>query len=143
MYIRFKNEFGRVEVRDVRRFDIRSADCEEGDGSTTHGAELYDLSFEIAGDFADMVVEYACGILLKGRAEVDAIRLRRRDTPVSVAKQYTDYCPDISGLAWFNSWEAAGRVMDALCQVLARGGQFFNLTIYGEDGEVTGDGWYW
>ena len=33
--------------------------------------------------------------------------------------------------------------MDALCQVLARGGQFFDLTIYGEDGEVTGDGWYW
>lgn len=139
MYIKFKNEFGRIEVRDVRRFDIRRADCEEEDGSATHGAELYDLSFELAGDFADMAVEYACGIMLEGQSGVDAIRFRKHGAPISVAKQYTDHCPDISALAWFHSREAAEGVLDELCGVLARGGQFFDLTIYGEDGRVRPD----
>lgn len=135
MYIKFKNEFGRIEVRDIRHFEIRAADCGEEDGSTTHGAELVDLGFELAGDFADAVVEYACGLLLGGHVPVDRIRFREQGAPVSVSDTYGKFSPDIASLAWFKSWAAAEKVLGYLCEAMGAGQQFFDLTHYGEDGE--------
>lgn len=135
MYIKFKNEFGRPEVRDVRHFDIRSVDCGEEDGSTTHGAELVDMGFELAADFVDAAVEYACGLLLGGRSDVDRVRCRKENAPVSVVKTYSHFCPDMAALAWFRSWEAAEEVREHICEALDAGKQFFDLTRYGEDGK--------
>ncbi len=44
--------------------------------------------------------------------------------------------PDGAALRWFSSWAVACKVLDKLCEAIARGDRLFDLTAYGEDGEV-------
>lgn len=46
---------------------------------------------------------------------------------------------DRAALHWFSSWAAATKALDKLCAALDAGKQFYDLTVYGEDGEAT----YW
>lgn len=139
MYIKFKGYHSGVRVRDVRRFGIRKEDCGEPDGTTTHGAELYDCSYEDAADFMDSCIEYGCGLLAESVREMRG-RAESRDNPYQSPWQVyaVDYT-DNSALAWFNSIEAAERVLSDLCAALDKGRRFFDLTRYNEEGWVAAE----
>ena len=142
MYTKYRDPLtGTVQVRDVRHFRIRPLDCEEEDGSTTHGAVICDGFVERAAFFGGALAGEIAGLLLDGDEKVHRRRTRKTDKVVTVDDVFTGM-PECEELAWFRSWEIAEKVMDKLCQVLANGRQFFDLTIYGEDGEVDSDGWY-
>lgn len=81
--------------------------------------------------------------------EVEAISIRRSDVDEddgTIAEGAELYDPgrgsgfgaedDRAALRWFSSWAVACRMLDKLCAALDAGKQFFNLTAYGEDGEV-------
>lgn len=135
MYIKYHDPVTRaIQVRDVRHFAIYSQDCEEEDGSVTHGAAIYDGMVERAACFAGVAVESAAAFLLDSTEAVWRMQHRRRDPVLSVSRYYDD--AEVAELAWFNSRDAAEAVMEDICEALAYGKQFFDLAEYGEAGNV-------
>lgn len=138
MYVKYLEGLsGREIVREVKGFCIEDEDCEEEDGGVTHGASICDAWMEEAAFFANCCAQDLAGLLLDSGEEARRRQCRMRDPAVTVDSVYQDL--DLRALAWFHSREAAEVVLDELCEVLARGGQFFDLTLYGEDGRMTPD----
>lgn len=132
MYVKYRdlNTLDSIVIRDVRYFKLTKKDVEGKFGTVTHGAAICDGGIEWDGFVRDATVEALAGYLLNSAEEVGRRQWRKRDSITCISDDLEDYAE----LAWFNSPEAAQRVMDDLCRALARGERFFDLTAYGEDG---------
>lgn len=135
MYIKYRYSEAGYRVRDVRHFAIRRSSCEEADGSLTDGAEIYDAGREEAADFADTFAAYQASLIADDAERVEAMSLSDRNPVDSLWDVYANEISDDSALAWFRSRLAADKVMGHLCEALAAGKQFFDMTRYGEGGE--------
>lgn len=135
MYFKYSVSAQVCHVREVRHLAIRRSACEERDGSVTNGAEIFDAEFESAADFADTFAAYMASLVVEDVRQVEAMSLPDRNPISSVWGTMDDFAGDYT-LAWFNTWAAAEKVLGEICDALARGERFFDLTSYGEDGEA-------
>ncbi len=133
MYIRYweMGSLDSIEVRDVRHFCIVPEECGMEDGSLVDGASIYDKSPEIAEDLANNFIQSLSSYLLGGEEKV-FVGFKKRTNVFSVEGFSEDY----GQLAWFESSAAAKKVLDEICKALDAGKQFFDLTLYGDDGNL-------
>ena len=130
MYIRYWNPayVGHFLVKDVRYFGIEDA------GEDEDGVNLYaicDLTIDsLSRQCNDAICSLATHILggdekiLRGAMYRDGIRCVNHDD---------EWKED---LAFFNSPQAAIKVLNEICAALDAGKQYFDLTVYDESGNL-------
>lgn len=135
MYVKYTDAItGTTKVRDISGFEVMPLDCTEEDGSVTHGAAICAGSINEAAFFAHSCMSELAAMLLDSQEEVDRRVWRKHDYVVTVDSRYAN--EEFRELAWFNSVSAATAVLEHICDKMKRGGQFFDLTAYGKNGEV-------
>lgn len=135
MFVKYKMPGCGIRVREVRHFAIRTSDCRGENGEIINGAELYDGAYESTAEMLDLFAEYLASLIAEDVEQVETMSQSQCNPIPSVWSAYGNDCADDAALGWFCSHEAAERVLNDLCGVLAGGGQFFDMTAYGEDGK--------
>lgn len=133
MYIKFcgmGSHSTNAEIRDVRCFYTCPEECGMEDGSVVDGVTLCDGAIEDTAQFTDLAIQSLASYLI-GIKKVWP-DCRKREDIIYI----DDFWSDRRGLAWFRSQEAAQRVLDEIGRALDAGKQFFDLTKYGDDGQL-------
>lgn len=136
MYVKYRGPCCWPHVREVRSFAIRGQECEEVDGVIIAGAELYDAGYETVAEVLDTFAEYLASLMVEDVRQVESMREPQHNPIESVFGTYGNDYTDEATLRWFNSHDAAEKVLNDICEALSAGKQFFDLTAYGEDGMV-------
>jgi len=125
MYIRYftAGPINYADVRDVRHFHIERLDS---------GAAIVDAMAERSAYFGNEAIKSLASYLLGGKDKVEPT-CRIRDDVISIDLEYASFSEE---LAIFDSAEAAAKVLDEICKALASGKQYFDLTLYGDDGNL-------
>ncbi len=134
MYIKYRdfNYSGCEQVRvcSAHHLCVVKVDCEEENGITTHGAAIQDrIKIEIA-QIIDAMVENIVDYVTDGEYKHRCKACGYEPVPF-----LSDFYEDECELMWFSSEAAAQKVFDDICTAMDSGKHYFDLTLYGEDGE--------
>lgn len=125
MYIRYftAGPYNCADVRDVRHFHIEQLET---------GASIVDALAQRSVNFGSDAVKSLASYLL-GSVDKVLPDCRERDDVYSIDLHFTQFSEE---LAIFDSVEAAAKVLDDICRALDSGKQYFDLTRYGNDGNL-------
>lgn len=125
MYIRYfpAGSVNCADVRDVHHFHIEQMES---------GASIVDALAKRSAYFGNDIVKSLASYLLGGEDKAFSA-CRERNDVYAIDLQFTPFPEE---LAVFDSVEAAAKVLDEICRSLDSGKQYFDLTRYGNDGNL-------
>lgn len=131
MYIRYRKGLrsDAFEVRDVRHFCVYEEPDEVDDG--VKGFSVCDAGMEFLENFANEAIEYRAALALAG-TDRDFFNIKKKCDD----KRVCDWTWEHFHLQWFRTREAAQAALLAICQALDAGKQYFDLTLYDENGKL-------
>lgn len=127
MYIKFQPSPPTTILKKVDSLAIEPYLMEDDNKNQIVGGRLFNRAIQNATEFADAFIECLTQNIT-GRQ--NSAFFQAKQVIIDTMEEMDMSCPfQDEDIAFYDSYEEAVAVMDEICQVLANGGQFYDLTV--------------